>query len=159
MQDLAGKRTADSLYESIIKDGKGGLLDIAIPAGAPSKGPAKAKVVMQIWADFQCPFCRRFEVEDPNNDQSGGMQVLDQYKNSVKLVWRNLPLPMHPRARPAANFALEAQAEKGTAVFGKSMMNFFARKILKTPRSKRSQDPALIGSKRKLRSTTIPIMT
>jgi protein-disulfide isomerase len=119
VQDMGGTRTADNLYDLIIKDGKGGPIDIAVPPGAPFKGPANAKVVMQIWSDFQCPFCKRFEIADPNADDTGGLQVLDQYKNSVKYVWRNLPLPMHPHARAAATFALEAQAEKGNAMFWK----------------------------------------
>src|SRR6202034_2704852 len=43
--------------------------------------------------------------------------VRTKYGKDVRLVWKNSPLPFHPRAEPAAELALEARAEKGDAGF------------------------------------------
>jgi protein-disulfide isomerase len=66
-------------------------------AGRPSKGPADAPVELIEFSDFQCPFClRAFPIVK---------QVMAAYPDSVRLVYRNYPLPGHPRARPAAEAA------------------------------------------------------
>ena len=85
---------------------------MALPAGPlPSKGNAAAKVVIQEFADFQCPFCKR--VEDVLDE------VMKTYGTRVRLVWRNLPLPMHVDAPLAAQAAAEAFAQRGSAGFWK----------------------------------------
>jgi protein-disulfide isomerase len=38
-------------------------------------------------------------------------QVRSHYGNDVRFVWRNNPLPFHPNAEPAAQFAMEANAQ------------------------------------------------
>jgi len=105
---------AAGLYDAIIKDGKGApemekKTVAAAPATSPFKGGANAKVVIQQFSDFQCPFCSRVE---PTVDE-----VMQAYGDRVKLVWRNLPLPMHPDAPLAAEAAAEAQKQKGNAGF------------------------------------------
>ena len=77
----------------------------------PVKGPANAKVTIQIFSDFQCPFCKRVE---PTLKQ-----VSDEYKDKVKFVWRNMPLPFHQDAPLAAEAAMEVFAQKGSAGFWK----------------------------------------
>lgn len=62
--------------------------------GRPSKGPAGAPVQIIEFSDFECPFCFRV---NPTVDQ-----VLSTYGDRVRLVYRHLPLPNHPNARPAA---------------------------------------------------------
>ena len=47
------------------------------------------------FSDFQCPFCSRVE---PTIDK-----VLEEYKGKVRVVWRDLPLPFHQNAMPAAD--------------------------------------------------------
>ena len=67
---------------------------------SPSRGPAVAKVTIVEFSDFQCPFCSR-----------AGATVdalLKAHPDAVRLVYKNLPLPFHPRARPAALAALAA---------------------------------------------------
>src|SRR5262249_14983607 len=59
--------------------------------------------------DFQCPFCKRVE--------ETLKRVRSDYGDKVRLVWKNEPLPFHPRALPAAELALEARAQKGDAGF------------------------------------------
>jgi predicted DsbA family dithiol-disulfide isomerase len=51
----------------------------------------------------------------------------DKYKDRIKIVWRNYPLAFHVRARPAANFAIEAFKQKGLATFWKVHDELFAR--------------------------------
>lgn len=79
------------------------------PADAPYRGPVKAKVVVQVFSDFQCPFCSRVT---PTIDK-----VHATFGKEVKIVWRNLPLPFHKDAPLAAEAALEAKAQKGNAGF------------------------------------------
>jgi protein-disulfide isomerase len=107
-------RTA--IYDTIMKDGKGApepeKKAVAASAGpAPFRGAANAKVVIQEFSDFQCPFCSRAE---PIIDE-----VLKAYPGKVKVVWRNLPLPMHPDAQLAAEAAHEVFVQKGSEGFSK----------------------------------------
>jgi predicted DsbA family dithiol-disulfide isomerase len=64
---------------------------------------------MEIFSDFQCPFCKRVE---PTVDQ-----ILQEYGGKVKIVWRNFPLPFHENAMPAAEAAQEVLAQGGVAKF------------------------------------------
>ncbi len=69
--------------------------------GDPFLGNAKAPVTMVIFSDFQCPYCHRL--------QPLLHQILQRNPNTVKIVFKNLPLPMHKMAQPAALAALAAQ--------------------------------------------------
>jgi protein-disulfide isomerase len=60
----------------------------------PIKGSANAKVTIVEYSDFQCPFCKRA------TDMLPG--ILGQYKDKVRLVYKQLPLPNHPWAKDAA---------------------------------------------------------
>ncbi|OQX67148.1 MAG: hypothetical protein B6A08_16820 [Sorangiineae bacterium NIC37A_2] len=79
----------------------------AAPADAPSKG--NGKIVIQEFSDFECPFCSRV---NPTIEK-----VLKKYGNDVKIVWRNLPLPMHKNAPLAAEAAYEVYKQKGDKAF------------------------------------------
>ncbi len=70
----------------------------------PTRGPKVAKLTIALFSDFQCPFCGRVE---PTLKQ-----IADEYKGTVRIVWKNQPLPMHQNARPAA-LAAEAAREQG----------------------------------------------
>jgi protein-disulfide isomerase len=104
-----------TLYETIIKDGKGPppleKKDMVVPSNAPSRGNAKAKVTIVEYSDFQCPFCKRSE--------EAVTEVMKNYGDKIKLVWRNMPLPMHPDAPLAAQASMEAWKQKGAAGFWK----------------------------------------
>jgi len=67
---------------------------------SPVKGLASAKVTIIEFSDFQCPFCQR--------GAKTVEEVLKAYPNDVKLVFKNLPLPFHKDALPAAKAALAA---------------------------------------------------
>lgn len=79
------------------------------PANAPFKGNANAKIVIQEFSDFQCPFCSRV---NPTIKE-----VMDKHGNEVKIVWRNMPLPFHKEAPLAAEAALEIKKQKGNDAF------------------------------------------
>jgi len=81
-----------------------------VPVGkSPVRGPAGALVTMIEFSDFQCPYCKK--VEDTLQ------KVMSQYEGKIRLVWKNEPLPFHPRALPAAYVSLEARAAKGDKGF------------------------------------------
>jgi protein-disulfide isomerase len=78
---------------------------VEIPiAGAAVLGPEDAEVTIVEYSDFQCPFCARV-VPTLN-------QIRDTYGDKVKLVYKHLPLGIHPEAGPAAA-AVEAAGMQG----------------------------------------------
>ncbi len=114
----------DKVYEAILATARKAELqletvDLPAPTAAnPSRGPANAPVVVQVFSDFQCPFCRRL------------VPVLDElataYPKDVRIVFRHLPLPMHPDAQPAAEASMEAFAQGGRPAFWKMHDALFA---------------------------------
>lgn len=78
-------------------------------AGSPVRGPDDALVTLVEFADFQCPFCKRADTT------VASLRV--KYGSELRVVWKNQPLPFHPRALPAAEVALEARRERGDAAF------------------------------------------
>jgi protein-disulfide isomerase len=82
---------------------------VALRADAASKGSATAPVVIQVFSDFQCPFCKRVE---PTLTQ-----LENDFKGSLRIVWRHLPLPFHAHAKLAAEASEEVLAQKGSAAF------------------------------------------
>jgi protein-disulfide isomerase len=118
---LASGTPRGQLYASFIKDG----LDKAAPPpaqpgragepdpgtrfnadakGAPVKGAKDALITIVQYSDYQCPFCSRVE---PTIEK-----VMEEYKGKVRVVWRDLPLPFHPNAMPAA-IAARAAGDQG----------------------------------------------
>jgi protein-disulfide isomerase len=85
---------------------------------APVLGAANAPVTIVAFSDFQCPFCKRGE--------DTIKQVRDAYGDKVRVVWRDAPLPFHPRALPAAQLAREARAENGDSGFWAAHDKIFA---------------------------------
>jgi protein-disulfide isomerase len=77
---------------------------VALRADDPVRGPKLAKVTIVEFSEFQCPFCGRVEPTVK--------QILDTYKDNVRIVWKHQPLPFHPNAMPAAE-AAEAAREQG----------------------------------------------
>jgi protein-disulfide isomerase len=73
-------------------------------AGLPSLGNARGKVTLVVFTDYECPFCRKLE--------KTLARLRTAYGNDLHVVVAERPLPMHPRARPAALAALAA-AEQG----------------------------------------------
>jgi protein-disulfide isomerase len=104
------------VYEEVTKEGKEPpppeKKEVPAPdASSPFKGGANAKVTIQIFSEFQCPFCKKVEPTLAEMEKEFG--------NKVKFVWRNLPLPFHKDAPLASEAAQEAFAQKGNAGFWK----------------------------------------
>ncbi len=72
-------------------------------AGSPFRGPENAKVTVVEFSDFECPFCGRFK--DTLD------QLVKEYPNDVKHVFRNNPLPFHTHAKPTARAGICAQKQ------------------------------------------------
>jgi protein-disulfide isomerase len=69
------------------------------------RGPNDAPVTVLEYGDFQCPYCGRAE--------PAIRELLADFGDDVRYVWRHLPLAdVHPRAQFAAE-AAEAAAEQG----------------------------------------------
>ncbi|MEM7137239.1 MAG: thioredoxin domain-containing protein [Myxococcota bacterium] len=82
---------------------------VPLQGGEPQKGPDDALVTIVEFSDFECPFCGRVE---PTLTA-----LQDKYGKDLRVVWMNNPLPFHKNAKPAANAALEAHAQKGDKGF------------------------------------------
>ena len=72
--------------------------------GSPIRGPEDAPITIVSFSDFQCPYCSRVH---PTM-----LRVLATYPQSVRLVFKHNPLPMHPQA-PLAHRASIAAGEQG----------------------------------------------
>jgi protein-disulfide isomerase len=73
-------------------------------AGGKARGLAGAPVTMTVFTDFQCPACAVLEQR---------IKVLDSARpGQLRFVYRNWPLPIHQKARPAA-FAAECADRQG----------------------------------------------
>ncbi len=83
--------------------------NIPVPPHSPERGNPHAKVVIQEFSDFQCPFCGRVEPTVK--------QIMSTYGNRVRFIWRNYPLPFHQNAMPCAQAAMEVYRQGGNAKF------------------------------------------
>ena len=77
----------------------------------PTLGAPDAPVTVQVWSDFECPFCA-----DAHPVLS---EMLRVYAGKARLVWHDYPLPFHAHARLAANAGREAYAQGGARAFWK----------------------------------------
>jgi len=68
--------------------------------GAPSLGPADARVTIVEFTDYQCPFCEKA--------LSTVHSLAAMYPKDVRVVLKNFPIPTHRQARLAAEAALAA---------------------------------------------------
>jgi protein-disulfide isomerase len=121
---LAKGVAAKDVYHELTKDGKEPpppeKKTVAAPdANSPSKGNDKAKVVMEIFSDFQCPFCGKVEPTIA--------QVEKAYGDKIRIVWRHKPLPMHADAPLASEAAQEVYKQKGKEAFWKFHDTLFSK--------------------------------
>ncbi len=115
------------VYAEIMKDAKGPPQLEKRTSTAPSKynatkGSPNAKVTIQIFSDFQCPFCKRVEPTLA--------QVEKEYTGKVQFVWRHLPLAFHAQANLAAQAAQEVHVQKGSSGFWAYHKKLFAAQDL-----------------------------
>ncbi len=82
----------------------------SLPVGnSPIIGPHSALVTVVEFGDFQCPYCARVA--------ETLRRLRARYRNDIRIVWKNNPLPMHADAEIAAEAAMEAYAQGGNAKF------------------------------------------
>jgi protein-disulfide isomerase len=86
----------DPLVERKLKAEK--LTKVLLSNGPPSHGRLDAPITIVEFTDFQCPYCKQF-MSIFDNDLTA------DERNSVRLVFRNYPLAMHPWAKDAAEIA------------------------------------------------------
>ena len=78
---------------------------MSVSDGEHIRGNKNAPITIIEWSDFQCPFCQKFD--------STTKRILDEYGDSVRLVYRHFPLDsIHPYARKSAE-ASECAGEQG----------------------------------------------
>jgi len=84
------------------------ITDLVVPVSAKKdhvRGPADAPVTLVEYADFECPYCGQAE--------RFVRELLADYGDDLRYVWRHLPLTdVHPHAQLAAE-AAEAAAKQG----------------------------------------------
>jgi protein-disulfide isomerase len=75
--------------------------------GEPQRGGQGARLAIIEYSDFQCPFCGTYARET-------FAQIEENYikPGKIRYFFRDLPLPMHPNALPAAE-AAHCAAEQG----------------------------------------------
>jgi protein-disulfide isomerase len=93
----------DAVDESLSKLVTGERKQVLYDADDPHKGAAAPMVTIVEYSDFQCPFCGRLAATLE--------QVLEEYPDDVRLVFKQFPLAMHADAEPAARAALAAHAQ------------------------------------------------
>lgn len=86
-------------------DEEADLVDVpAVTADDNAIGPDDAKITLIEYSDFECPYCQKH--------QETLEQILEEYGDDVRLVFRHFPLSFHANARSAA-LAAECAAEQG----------------------------------------------
>ncbi len=96
-----------------------------------SVGPADAPVTIVEFADFECPFCARaFSVLETLANTN--------YKDKIKVVFKNFPLNVHPWAVKAAEAAECARLQNPTA-FWEFARYFYSNQGSITPKNLQDQ--------------------
>ncbi len=90
-----------------------------VPLGSsPSLGNPRALVTIVEFGDYSCTFCKQVQVT------LAALQT--RYGDKLRIVWKDNPLPFHPRAEPAAELAREARASGGDEAFFRAHDLLFA---------------------------------
>jgi protein-disulfide isomerase len=72
-------------------------------SGDPIRGPEKARMTIVEFSDFQCPYCSKAVAE--------AKEILRQFPNDVRFVFKQFPLDSHSDAEFGAEASLAAQAQ------------------------------------------------
>ena len=79
--------------------------DIEVFEDDPALGPEDAPVTIFEFSDYECPFCRRHNLEVFN-------KIMEAYEGQIRYVYKDFPLTaIHPNALPAAAAALCAHEQ------------------------------------------------
>ncbi|MFP6687535.1 MAG: thioredoxin domain-containing protein [Polyangiaceae bacterium] len=89
-----------------------------VPVGdSPVHGPDSAPITIVEFSDYQCPYCARV--------QATLHQLEAKYPGKIRFVFKQLPLPFHDRAMPAAQLSLEAYRRQGHEGFWHAKTKLF----------------------------------
>ena len=85
-------------------DSPGGDAVESVPIdGAPARGPSGASITIVSFGDFECPYSAKAEAT---------LRAIESaHPGDVRVVFKNMPLPIHLQARLAALAALAADAQ------------------------------------------------
>jgi protein-disulfide isomerase len=90
------KFTMGTVYDIEKNPFQADLDKLGAAASGPSLGTAGAPVVIVLFTDYQCPYCRTFAQTIRSN-------LIASYPKEVRLYLKEFPLePIHPWAKPAA---------------------------------------------------------
>lgn len=90
--EMAKAQMADQAMEDDFKNRK----EPAIEDGRVVFGPKEASITIVEYSDFQCPFCTR--------GYQTMKQVKEKFGEKVRVVYKHLPLDIHPEALPASQY-------------------------------------------------------
>ncbi len=94
---VAGLREAASVEVTLVAP------RAEVAAVGPALGPTDAPVTIVEFSDFNCPFCQRVLPTIKT--------LRERYPEQVRIVFRHMPLAMHPRARPIAEASVCADEQ------------------------------------------------
>jgi protein-disulfide isomerase len=135
-----GKFVAFAEVEDVTSDPFKAVAEKIKVDGEPMKGKKDAKVTIVEYSDFQCPYCARAHatIED---------QVMKQYGDKVRLLYKHFPLGFHKWAEPAA-VATECAAEQDQDAYWKLYDFYFKNQQQITPENLRDKTlETLAGTK------------
>lgn len=96
LQGLMAKANAQTVLEEP-------RVNVKLNGGEPTLGGANAKIVINEFSDFQCPYCSR---------AAPTVHELNKiYGDKIKIVFRQMPIEGHPQARPSAIASLCAHRQ------------------------------------------------
>lgn len=105
--------------------------------GRPMKGPKDATVTIVEYSDFQCPFCTRgYETLEK--------QVLKEYGDKVRFVYKHFPLGFHPWAQPAA-VGTECASDQDPAAFWELYSFYFENQKELNPQNLKDKSKEVLG--------------
>ena len=91
-----------------------------VPVGkSPVIGAKDAPVTIVVFADLQCPFCRRAHATLE--------ELLKRYPDKIRIVFKHNPLPFHPQAIPAALVSEEAYKRGKSKLFWEAVELLYDR--------------------------------
>jgi protein-disulfide isomerase len=102
---------------------RGGADTLTVAMGGVAIGAADAPVTVVEFTDYQCPFCGKHARETMPE-----LNVEYIFTGRVRYVVRDLPLPMHPMARPAA-LATRCVSTRGAGPFEQFRAALFANQL------------------------------
>jgi protein-disulfide isomerase len=100
-----------------------------------ARGPANAPVTMVVFSDFECPYCKKMKALID-------AEPLLKSGDSIRLVFRHMPMPQHRWAQQAAEAAACAQFQGAGAFWALHDKLFDNQETVTADASKRINDLA-----------------